>query len=262
MSLVLEGYGVAIGRREIVRDVSVSAAPGEILAVLGPNGAGKSTFMKGLCGLRPATGRLHLGGIDLARASLAQRARLVGYVAQDVTHLNVQLSVFELMLLAQNGGRRSWRTQAHSLAQAEEILETLKLTRFARARPATLSGGERQMIALALALVRRPRLLLLDEPTSALDLANQLQMLAAVADYTRRHEVVTLTILHDLNLATRYAASTLLLAGGRVQGAGATRSVLTPETLRAVYGVDCHLIDIPDTGFTAIYPLSVGGIGA
>ncbi|MCM2475578.1 ABC transporter ATP-binding protein [Rhizobium sp. CG5] len=253
----LHDYGVSIGRKAIVRNVRIEARAGEVLAVMGPNGAGKSTFMKGLCALRPASGRATIDKTDLLSVKPALRSRLVGYVAQDVSHLTVQLSVFELLLLAQNGGRHSWRATHDSFRLAEETLEMLGLSHFANSHPAWLSGGERQMISLALALVRKPRLLLLDEPTSALDLANQLQMLDAVLAYTRQHQIVTLAILHDMNLATRYADSTLVLAGGAMHSFGATRDILTPAMIAAVYGVDCRTVDVENGQFTAIYPLSV-----
>lgn len=257
MTLKLHDYGVSIGRKAIVRNVRIEARAGEVLAVMGPNGAGKSTFMKGLCALRPASGRATIDKTDLLSVKPALRSRLVGYVAQDVSHLTVQLSVFELLLLAQNGGRHSWRATHDSFRLAEETLEMLGLSHFANSHPAWLSGGERQMISLALALVRKPRLLLLDEPTSALDLANQLQMLDAVLAYTRQHQIVTLAILHDMNLATRYADSTLVLAGGAMHSFGATRDILTPAMIAAVYGVDCRTVDVENGQFTAIYPLSV-----
>lgn len=257
MTLKLQGYGVSIGRRPIIRDIAIEAQPGEVLAVLGPNGAGKSTFMKGLCALRPASGAATIDGTDLLSAKPATRSQLVGYVAQDVSHLNVQLSVFELLLLAQNGGRHSWRATPESFRMAEETLDMLGLSSFAQNQPAWLSGGERQMISLALALVRKPKLLLLDEPTSALDLANQLQMLDAVLAYTKERQIVTLAILHDMNLATRYASSTLVLKGGVTHAAGRTKDVLTSAMIADVYGVDCRMVDVEDGRFTAIYPLSV-----
>lgn len=257
MTLALQNYQVSIGARQIVQPMALTVQPGELLAVLGPNGAGKSTFMKGLCGLRPAQGQAVIGDVDLLRATPFQRSTMVGYVAQDLAHLSVQMTVFELMLLAQSGGRHSWRVANENFARAEETLDILGLARFANARPITLSGGERQMIALALALVRRPKLLLLDEPTSALDLANQLQMLDVVAAYTRDFNIVTLVILHDMNLATRYASKALVLDQGRALPVGPCRDVLTPAMIAEIYGVNCKVVEVDDGRFTAIYPLSL-----
>lgn len=259
MSLLLNNYQVSIGNRQIIKPMALAVQPGDVLAVLGPNGAGKSTFMKGLCGLRPSTGQAMIGDVDLLRATPLQRSSMVGYVAQDLAHLDVQMTVFELMLLAQSGGRHGWRVAQENFSRAEETLEILRLARFAHTRPATLSGGERQMIALALALVRRPKLLLLDEPTSALDLANQLQMLDVVAAYTRDFNIVTLVILHDMNLATRYASHALVLDQGRALPVGPCREVLTPKMIAEIYGVQCKVVEIEDGRFTAIYPLEFVG---
>ena len=257
ISLALSDYDVAIGTTRVVTDINLSLGGGRTMAVLGPNGAGKSTLMRGLCGLRRASGAARLGEVDLLRASPIQRAGLVGYVGQDTSHLSVRLSVFELLLLAQNGARRSWRAVKESGERAEDILSILNLQRFAHLPPARLSGGERQMIALAIALVRQPRLLLLDEPTSALDLANQLHMLGVVKDYTQRHGIVTIAVLHDLNLATRYADMALLLQHGRPVAYGRTRDILTADQLAQLYGVECRMLDVDDGAFSAIYPVSV-----
>ncbi|THF52444.1 ABC transporter ATP-binding protein [Allorhizobium terrae] len=255
MSLTLQDYQVAIGGRQIIKPMALTVHPGEVLAVLGPNGAGKSTFMKGLCGLRPAQGQAMIDDVDLLHAAPFARAQLVGYVAQDLAHLSVQMSVFELMLLAQSGGRHTWKVAKDNFTKAEETLGILGLTRFANLKPSTLSGGERQMIALALALVRRPKLLLLDEPTSALDLANQLHMLDVVQAYTRQYNIITLVILHDMNLATRYASKALVLDRGKALPVGPCREVLTPDMIAEIYGVYCQVIDVDDGRFSAIYPL-------
>lgn len=256
MSLVVEDYSVTIGSQTVIRNVRMSARPGEILAVLGPNGAGKSTFVRGLCGLRKARGKAMLGSFDLLNSTPAERAEKVGYVAQDLAHLDVQMTVLDLLILAQNSGRHGWKTESGSFRRARQILEALNLVHFAGKQPSQLSGGERQMIALALALVRRPHLLLLDEPTSALDLANQLQMLDAVREVTRREGIVTLAILHDMNLASRYADATLILSDGHIRHHGRTAEVLHPEMIAEIYGVECRLVELED-GHRAIYPVAL-----
>ncbi|WP_268800425.1 ABC transporter ATP-binding protein [Pseudomonas huanghezhanensis] len=257
MSFSTANYRVTLGGKQILKGLDITASAGRTLALLGANGAGKSTFMKGLCGLAPAHGSAIINGTELLGASAVKRAQLIGYVAQDLAHLDVRLSTYELLLLAQQGTARGWKTGKDAQRKAAEMLELLGLERFAESQPGQLSGGERQMISLALALVRSPQLLLLDEPTSALDLANQLQILDAVSTYTRAQNIVTLAIFHDMNLASRYADDTLMLHQGHVHCSGSTRSTLTPENLAHVYGVDCRALSVDDGAFTAIYPVSV-----
>lgn len=257
MSFSTTDYQVTLRGRTILDNLAVNAAPGRTLAILGANGAGKSTFMKGLCGLVAARGAASIDGTDLLTASPTTRAQLIGYVAQDMAHLDVRLSTYELLLLAQQGASRRWATGQEAQRNASDMLELLGLQRFAESQPGELSGGERQMISLALALIRSPRLLLLDEPTSALDLANQLQILDAVSAYTREHNIVTLAIFHDMNLASRYADDTLMLHRGKVFCSGSTPDTLTPANLAHVYGVDCRALSVDDGRFTAVYPVSV-----
>ena len=257
MSFSTTNYRVTLRGKPILKGLNVHVSAGHTMALLGANGAGKSTFMKGLCGLVPALGRAAINGTALLGMPPAGRSSLIGYVAQDLAHLDVRLSTYELLLLAQQGRARSWKTSSEARNKAAELLELLGLQRFAESQPGRLSGGERQMISLALALVRSPQLLLLDEPTSALDLANQLQILDAVSAYTRKHNIVTLAIFHDMNLASRYADDTLMLDQGIVHCCGPTRTTLTPKNLAQVYGVDCRALSVDSDAFTAIYPVSV-----
>ena len=256
MSLLgIENLGVRIGRHQAVRGVSCEVAAGECLAVLGRNGAGKTSLVRGLAGLLPVSGTIRLDGQDLTALGPAERSRRIGYVAQGVAQLSAQLTVFDLLLLAQNGGQFSWAAPKESLHRAEAMLDMLGLQPLARRTPGEMSGGQRQMVALALALVRRPRVLLLDEPTSALDLANQLHLLELVRAHTRRSGMATVMVLHDLNLATRYADSALMLEEGAPVHAGPVAEVLTRERLARIYGVDCHIMAV-EGGHRAIYPLA------
>lgn len=254
MSLTAEHISVRIGRTTIVHDVSFQAEAGKCLAVLGRNGAGKTTLVRGLAGILPATGDIRLDGDAIGKLKAADRNQRIGYVAQGFMQLSAQLSTYDLMLLAINGGRLGWSVPEDHLARVDEALAMLGLESLAERRPGEMSGGQRQMVALAIALVRRPRLLLLDEPTSALDLANQLHLLETVRAYTRREGICTLIVLHDLNMATRYTDDALLMTGGRLVASGPTIETLHRGQLQQVYGVDCSIHGV-ENGHTAIYPL-------
>lgn len=255
MTLTVENLTVRIGRTNVVHDVSFRAEAGQCLAVLGRNGAGKTTLVRGLAGILPATGEIKLDGERIGVLRAADRNRRIGYVAQGFMQLSAQLSTYDLLLLAINGGRLGWSVPEAHLHQADEALSMLGLESLADRRPGEMSGGQRQMVALAIALVRRPRLLLLDEPTSALDLANQLHLLEIVRAYTKKEGITTLIVLHDLNLATRYTDQTMLMTAGRVAASGPTIETLHRERLQQVYGVDCSIHGV-ENGHTAIYPLS------
>jgi len=259
LSLVLRGFSVSIGAATIVHDVAAEVPPGQVLALLGRNGAGKTTLVRGLAGLLPAHGSAVLDGVDIAALLPGPRSRVMGYVAQDLAATSARLTVLELLVLAQNSDRMSWQATPDSLARAGAVLERLHIGAFAGSRPAALSGGQRQMVHLALALVRRPRLLLLDEPTSALDLANQLHLLTVVREYTAREGIVTVMILHDLSLAARFADAALMMEQGRITHAGPVGSVMTEEIIGTVYGVRCRLLPVGEGSHFAVYPLGLTG---
>jgi iron complex transport system ATP-binding protein len=251
--LALNNVSVSLGGKKIVSDVTLQVQAGESVALLGRNGAGKSTLVKALAGLLDYSGKAVLESGDLGALPARQRGALVGYVAQDLAMINARLTVFELLLLAQNTHRLGLKPSVASYRQAEMLLESLGITALATLMPMQLSGGQRQLVALALALVNEPRLLLLDEPTSALDLANQFNLLDNVERYTRSHNIVTLMVLHDLNLASRYAGHCVILHQGRVQAQGRTHEILTREQLASVYGVNCHIVEV--AGQRAIFPV-------
>lgn len=253
--LEVQNLSVAFGRKTILRDIGFFAESGKCLAILGRNGAGKTSLVRALAGLLPMRGAALLDGADLAKMLPAQRAGKIGYVAQDLTALNARLSVLELLVLAQNSHATGWRAPAASLTAGAAILERFNIADLAHAMPAELSGGQKQLVALSLALVRGPRLLILDEPTAALDIANQLHLLATVRHYTAEHGIATLMILHDLNLVTRYADTALLLSDGKISACGAVADMLTRERIADIYGVDCQ-IEAISGGHRIIYPLA------
>jgi iron complex transport system ATP-binding protein len=251
--LALNDVCVSLGGRQIVAGVTLQVRAGESVALLGRNGAGKSTLVKALAGLLAYGGEAVLESQELRGLPAQQRGTLVGYVAQDLAMINARLTVFELLLLAQNTHRLGLKPPVGSYRQAETMLESLGIAGLSTLMPMQLSGGQRQLVALALALVNQPRLLLLDEPTSALDLANQFNLLDNVERYTRSRNIVTLMVLHDLNLASRYAGQCVILHEGRIQAQGRTHEILTRERLADVYGVDCQIV--PVAGQRAIFPI-------
>ncbi|ANN73526.1 hypothetical protein BAU08_21175 [Bordetella bronchialis] len=235
--LEISGLRAGYGDREVL--AALSLAPlrgGRIAAVLGPNGSGKSTLLKTVAGLLPLRGgAIALDGLDLAGLAPRLRARHIAYVPQDLPAA-VHLRVLEAVLAAgraQPGGRGV--DTGPETAQA--LLTRLGLGPFALRYLDELSGGQRQLAGLALALIRRPRVLLLDEPLSALDLRHQLQVMALVRRETALHGLITLMIVHDVNVALRHADRAILLRDGRVHADGPPMAAIAPATLAAVYGV-------------------------
>jgi iron complex transport system ATP-binding protein len=216
----------------LVTGLDFDAASGELLAVLGPNGAGKSTLLKALVHLlRPRAGSARLDGADLTRLGPRERARRVAWLPQQSRPAPVTVAEAVLLGRLPHGGGG-----AEDLAILEAVLAALGLAALA-GRPCTeLSGGELQKVLIARALAQTPRLLALDEPVNHLDLARQIEVLELVRKTTRARGLVTLVVLHDLNLALRFADRFLLLDGRGDARLGPMDS-LDAATAGAVYGI-------------------------
>lgn len=175
------------GPREVLREVDLAVAPGEVVALVGPNGSGKSTALRLLHrALVPQTGTVELEGRDLAGLSARERARSIAVMSQEAEP-ELSVSVADAVLLGRIPHRGGLGTPTHEdEAVAAAVLERVGALHLARQEMATLSGGERQRVLLARALAQRPRLLLLDEPTNhlALDLATRLERAVLEAEGT------------------------------------------------------------------------------
>lgn len=237
MSLDLRDISVRFGRVRVLEGITAGLAAGEVTALIGPNGAGKSTLLRAAAGLLPASGAVLLDG--RAAAPDARRAA-VAYMPQDTSAVS-SLTLLEVVLL---GRLRSLglRLPAGLVAEAETELSRFGLAALADRTLDAVSGGQRQLVYLAQALFRRPRVLLLDEPTAALDLRHQLVVLDTVRRTARQHGVVVAAAMHDLSLAARFADTVLCLCGGRLDATGTPSEVLSPERLRRVYGVEAELL--------------------
>jgi len=205
-----------------VRDVSLSIARGEVVALVGPSGSGKSTLLAMLGGLlRPTSGEVTLGGTPLAKASVNELARVrnlsLGFVFQ-FHHLLAELTALENVALpALVAAREGWlpRDPRAIEARARELLEAVGLAARADHLPAQLSGGEAQRVALARALVNGPALVLADEPTGNLDRATASGLMDLIERTNRELGQAILVATHNPELEKR-ASRVLKLVGGEM----------------------------------------------
>lgn len=236
MSLLIEGVSVAYGARQILHGVSLPALPAaSLVALVGPNGAGKSTLLRALAGLERMRGGLSLDGQDVTRLGFAERSRRLAYMPQQLPP-GIALGVLESIVAALRVSGSD-----DLLGSAYEALRQLGIEGLAERSLDSLSGGQRQLVALAQLLARNPQVLLLDEPTSALDLHYQLRVMDAVRGRVQAHRLLAVAVLHDINLAASHADWLVVLLEGRVVACGAPADVLQPGLLAEVYGVEARV---------------------
>lgn len=239
MSAILQARGVtfAYGDRPVLREVSLTLAPGELVALIGPNGSGKSTLLRALLGHLLATGSVAWDDRALADWRRRDLARRVAYLPQSPTH-DVEHRVIDVLRL---GRAPYWSAFGIESARDGEVVEQvarrLALVELLSRRMDELSGGQRQRVFLGRCLVQQPGAMLLDEPNTYLDVRHQVEMTTILRELARDDGVAILMASHDLNLAAATADRLVLLKSGTVAASGSVDDVLEPELLSEVYGV-------------------------
>jgi iron complex transport system ATP-binding protein len=234
--VALHNVGFAYDERPVLRRITFDLQHGDFVAIVGPNGSGKSTLIDLIDGiLRPASGEVLVNGLSTRKYRRRDMAREVALVPQHFD-LDFDLAVREVVEM----GSYCRGKDAASRGDPDLTLARLGIGELAGRRFTELSGGEKQLVVLAQALMQQARLLLLDEPASALDVSHQLRLFELLKQLND-DGLTVLCILHDLNLAIHYFDKLLVLSDGEVAAYGPPDEVLRPETVEAVYGVRAYL---------------------
>mgnify|MGYP002748110522 CR=1 FL=1 len=224
---------------EVLRGLSLDIRPGERVAIIGPSGAGKSTLVSLLVrAIDPVSGCVRLDGYRLTDLDLAQLRSSVSLLHQEAVLFTG--TIRENIRMGRSDATDAEVEAAARAANAHDFIteQPEGYDTVVGERGGTLSGGQRQMVMFAQVLLRDPEILLLDEPVSALDMHHQCVLLEAVRHHTRERGLITLMILHDLNLAAQFADEIILLADAKIQAQGTPRDVLEKETIERIYRVE------------------------
>ena len=255
-ALEARDLSLGYGGRLVVDSLSLPVPTGRVSIIIGGNGCGKSTLLRGLARLlAPATGAVLLDGRSIHTMPSRTVAQLLGLLPQAPTAPE-GITVADLVGRGRHPHQTWFRTW--SAADEEAVTEALTLTdTLALAdRPVDeLSGGQRQRVWVAMALAQQTDLLLLDEPTTYLDLAHQVEVLDLLTDLNRRRGTTVVIVMHDLNLACRYADHLVALKEGRVVAAGTPQEVVTEETIAEVFGLSARIIEDPVSHTPTVIPV-------
>jgi iron complex transport system ATP-binding protein len=246
---------LAYADRTIVESIDVDIPDGKITVIVGPNGCGKSTLLRALARLMsPRQGSVILDGRDIHSLATRDVAKRLGLLPQAPISPEGIL-VADLVARGRSPHQSAFQQWSKDdEAAVHSALEATGLIEVADRRVDELSGGQRQRVWIAMALAQHTSLLLLDEPTTFLDLRHQIDVLGLLRTLNRTEGRTLVLVLHDLNLACRYADHMIAMRDGRIIAEGAPGDVITPGVMAAVFGLDCTIIPCPASGTPLVIP--------
>ena len=254
----LSAQGLHLGYRErrIVNGLNFAIPPRRLTVIVGANACGKSTLLRGLARLlAPSEGSVYLDGKSIHDMPTRQVAQKMGLLPQTPV-------APQAILVADLVGRGRYPHQGWFRRWSRDddrvVGEALMLTGVADLAGRALdelSGGQRQRVWIAMALAQQTGLLLLDEPTTFLDIAHQVEVLDLLTDLTREQNRTIVAVLHDLNLACRYADNLVAMKDGRIVAEGTPAEIVTPELVSDVFGMAARIVTDPVSGTPMVVPL-------
>ncbi|KQP71138.1 iron dicitrate ABC transporter ATP-binding protein [Microbacterium sp. Leaf288] len=254
-SLSAEGLTLSYGDRTIVEGLDLVIPPGRITAIVGANGCGKSTLLRALARLiSPREGQVILDGKALHGRATKEIARTLGLLPQSPIAPE-GIAVADLVGRGRHPHQKLLaRWSSHDYEVVAQALAATGIEDLADRSVDELSGGQRQRAWIAMALAQETDILLLDEPTTFLDVAHQVEVLDLLTDLNRDRGTTIVMVLHDMNLAARYADHLFALRSGRVVASGAPGEVMTGELIREVFDLDALVVPDPVSGAPIVLP--------
>lgn len=239
------------------KEINLSLSKGSFAGIIGPNGSGKTTFFKGVSGSLPLlSGEILLDGSSFSKLPLREKAKKLAVVSQFTEASDLSVEEYVLM------GRMPFRRHFQFFDRKEDVEMAhhyMNLTNTYRLRDKSLvelSGGERQMVSIACALVQQPQLLLLDEPTAHLDITHQMRFMNLIQRLNEELQLTVMMIIHDLSLAGEYCDFLLMMKNGKSYCQGTPDSVLTYENIEQVYHTVVVVKTNPVSQKPVVFPVS------
>ena len=255
-NLKLVKFSTGYANNFMVKSIDLSIKNGEWLGVIGPNGSGKSTLIKGICRIiKPFHGSIYLKEKDISKYTNKLISQTISFLPQQCNS-NLQITVKELVALGRSPYKDFWEFDLNK-TDNEKICDALNLVDiydFKDTFISQISGGQRQRAYLALALAQDPEILILDEPTTALDLKYQIKFLEILKKLKEKKDISIITILHDLNLTSRYAEKILALKNGESAGYGTCNEIISEKKIKDIFDVNVLVTDTPYG--KQIYPIN------
>ena len=253
--LAAESLTLSYGDRTIVEGLDLVIPPSRITAIVGANGCGKSTLLRALARLiSPRGGRVILDGKALHSRPTKEIARTLGLLPQSPIAPE-GIAVADLVGRGRHPHQKLLaRWSAHDYDVVAQALAATGVADLAERSADELSGGQRQRVWIAMALAQETDILLLDEPTTFLDVAHQIEVLDLLTDLNRERGTTIVMVLHDINMAARYADHLFALRGGKVVASGTPSEIVTDRLISEVFDLDALVVSDPVSGTPIVLP--------
>jgi iron complex transport system ATP-binding protein len=254
--LKIQDVTLGFGRRQVLSNVSFDVPAGRIVSIIGPNGTGKTSLLRTVCGhLNAFNGKIVLKGKDVAAQTRADLARQMAVVHQNLDPLPMQVQAYVLLGRLPFFKPFQFFETGNDRKRARHFMTLTGIGHLADSTMDRISGGERQLAALARALTQEPAFLVLDEPTAHLDITHQARILDLISGLRDRLGLTVLMVIHDLNLAAEYSDALVLLNkdNGRIHALGTPEQVLTRENIQAVYHTPVRMETNPESGRPCVF---------
>ena len=244
MGIEVRNLNFSYGQRQVLHDISFHVDKGELVSILGPNGVGKSTLFRCVLGLLTGySGQVLIDGHDARSFSVREAARHIAYIPQS-SNPTFNYSVFDIVLMGRTSTLGAFRTPGREdLERCHWALDKIGISHLETRCFHRLSGGERQLVLIARALVQDAPVLMLDEPTASLDFGNQIRVLTQIRSLAREGYTVIQTT-HNPEQSYMFSDRILTLQNGRILSEGSPSQVLTSETVAALYGIDVNVLSL------------------
>jgi len=244
LSLVCENISFSYKNKNALENISLNLFPSEVIALVGRNGSGKSTLIKNIAGIvKPKLGDIKIFEKSIDKYSNKEKAKLISYMPQKHILL-VQVNVLESVMLGRMP-HLSFKPTDEDFYIVENIINKLGLKDYLFKKVYNLSGGEFQKVMLARVLTQDPKILLLDEPVNHLDPKNQLEVLHIIKDFTKSKNLITIVVLHDINLALRFADKIVMLKDGKLMGIK-NKDDITENEISELFDVNVKILKTDD----------------
>jgi len=244
MELIAKEMEVKIGKKEIVKNVSIHVKKQQFVGLIGPNGCGKSTLLKSIYkSISPQKGMVFLDDLDVLKSPEKKISQHLGVVGQ-FNEMHFDLTVHQMVLLGRTPHKKMLESDTrHDYGIVEEALKHTNLQDYKDRSYLSLSGGEKQRVILARTIAQQPKFMILDEPTNHLDIRYQIEILSCVKELN----IGVLAALHDLEMAAHYCDYLYAVKDGEIYAHGTPEEVLTPVTIEALYQIKCQTFTNPVT---------------